>query len=69
MNLYNIIQKLTQILKQVKLVTRQHTEEIQMAINHTDFFFKFNLNNQEMKVKQWDHFPLANWQGWKGDYI
>lgn len=37
MNLYNIIQKLTQILKQVKLVTRQHTEEIQMAINHTDF--------------------------------
>lgn len=52
MNLYNIIQKLTQILKQVKLVTRQHTEEIQMAINHTDFFFKFNLNNQEMKVKQ-----------------
>ena len=63
MNLYNIIQKLTQILKQVKLVTRQQAEEIQMAINRIDFFFKFNLNNQEMKVRQWDHFPLANWQG------
>ena len=52
MNLYNIIQKLTQILKQVKLVTRQQAEEIQMAINRIDFFFKFNLNNQEMKVRQ-----------------
>lgn len=49
-------------------MNRQQTEEIQMAINHI-YILKINLNYQEMKLKQWDHFPLANWQGYKDDYI